>query len=513
MEIISQFIQNLNNLSKSIFILTTNLEPLIIKDDINDSLVTSISTPEITDLISSINNSVVLLNNLISPISYEAEKEIKKKHYPIKQMPYASFIIDEPPVIKDSTDKPIQLSFEDIIKDNPIKPVKRKAPFNYTDNCPHCGAPNEYIYSNVKGEKQYKCKCCLNTFTIHPHYHEEISYHCPHCYNKLMLHHERGSYDVLVCQNDNCKFYLKNKQLVKANQAEHLKINVNNYKLHYTFRLFDITFDQIKNESFHEFNINSKINLNNIHHSQYTLGLILTYYVNYGLSCRKTAQIMEEIHGIKLSRQTIVNYAEAAAKLTEKINANYKYELSSTLSGDETYIKVLGKTNYVFFISDTQKKIITSYRIFPKRDTTCAIKSIYESISKYKTIPDNLQIITDGNPIYNAAQVFFSTHDIKFDLYQVIGVKNNDETSTKYRPYKQVEERLNRTYKQNYYGTNGYGSYRGANIFMSLYVCFFNFLRKHSSLDYKTPVNVAEINTIKLMPHKWLKLLDLAQCY
>lgn len=212
----------------------------------------------------------------------------------------------------------------------------------------------------------------------------------------------------------------------------------------------------------------------NIHHSQYSLGLILTYYVNYGLSCRKTAQILEEIHDIKISHQTIINYARAAAKLTEKLNNCYEYELTNTLTGYETYIKVNGKTNYVFFFKDTSKEIITSYRIFPKRDTLCAIKSIYKSLSKYEKVPDDLRIITDDNPIYNAAQVFFSTHDIKFDLYQVIGVKNNDEISCKYKPYKQIEERPNRTYKLNYYGTNGYGTYRGANIFMSLFVCFHN---------------------------------------
>ena len=80
-------------------------------------------------------------------------------------------------------------------------------------------------------------------------------------------------------------------------------------------------------------------------------------------------------------------------------------------------------------------------------------------------------------------------NDINFDLYQVIGVKNNDEVSRKWRVYKQVEERLNRTYKQNYHGTNGYGSLRNANIYMSLYVSFYNFLRSHSALKYKTPIS------------------------
>ena len=521
MNIVSQFIENLKSLSKKIFITTNNLEPLLLNDDVSSVLSSLISNKEITDLISSISNSINSLNVLISPITEEVQKEIKQKQYPLKQIPYASFIVDEPPIIKNnndktiqkSSDKPIQKSFEEITKDAPIKPVKRKVSLKYTDVCPYCGAPNEYIYSNVKGEKQYKCKCCSNTFTLHPHYHEEISYLCPHCSSKLSLHHDRDGYDVLFCQNYNCSFYLKNKKLKVNNEAEHLKVNAINYKLHYYFRLFNINFDQIKNEINKNFTFNSKINLKNIHHSQFTLGLILTYYVNYGLSCRRTAQILEEIHGIKVSYQTVINYAEAAAKLADQINKNFNYDLSDTLSGDETYIKVNGKTNYVFFFSDASKKIITSYRIFPKRDTICAIKSIYESISKYKVVPENLNIITDGNPIYNAAQIFFSTNNIKFDLYQVIGVKNNDDTSKLYRPYKQIEERLNRTYKQNYYGTNGYGSYRGANIFMSLYVAFFNFLRKHSSLENKTPIIIDKLYEEELMPNRWLSLLDIALTY
>lgn len=98
-------------------------------------------------------------------------------------------------------------------------------------------------------------------------------------------------------------------------------------------------------------------------------------------------------------------------------------------------------------------------------------------------------------------------------MYQVIGVKNNDDTSKLYRPYKQIEERLNRTYKQNYYGTNGYGSYRGANIFISLYVTFFNFLRKHSSLENKTPIIIDKLYEEELMPNRWLSLLDISLTY
>lgn len=122
-------------------------------------------------------------------------------------------------------------------------------------------------------------------------------------------------------------------------------------------------------------------------------------------------------------------------------------------------------------------------------------------------------MITDGNPIYNAAQLFFELNDIHFELHQVIGVKNLDEESKKYRPFKQIEERLNRTYKQNYYGTNGYDKLECANSYMILFVCFFNFLRQHSSLSYKTPVDDGLFEKNMLVQDKWLKLIELSAQY
>ena len=124
-----------------------------------------------------------------------------------------------------------------------------------------------------------------------------------------------------------------------------------------------------------------------------------------------------------------------------------------------------------------------------------------------------MTLITDGNPIYNAAQLFYKINDIDFTLKQVIGVKNKDEESKEYRPYKQIEERLNRTYKQNYYGTNGYHTLESANTYMVLYVCFFNFLRQHSSIGFKTPVHDNLFEDEDLMQDKWLKLIEMSAGY
>lgn len=503
MESLSQFIEILKTLELNIFITNTNLEPLIINQYVPSHLELLVKNPDVKKYIDIINDQLVAFNELLSPIAKLAKKSTLKGSFN-KTEPYASFIIDEPPIVKEG--HYVKPTFKEIMSSSAkaIKPVKRQTPFDYSGTCIHCGAPNEYIYKHT--ETQNRCKVCLGTFTLHPNYHEEITHHCPHCENKLELVRERAEYDVLRCGSDNCPFYIKNKKLLKGGKAEHLRTTSNSYKLRYHFRLFDFNIAQIKENL--PITIKSKIDLSKIHHSKYTLGLILTYYINYGLSSRKTSRILYEVHGIKICHQTVVNYAEAAASITEALNASYPYELSNTITFDETYIKVKGKSSYVFFGSDTTKKIITSYRIFEHRSTKNAITTLYQTLNKFPSLPTNLNIIADGNPIYNASQVFFSMNDIKFNLYQVIGVKNNDDVSRKWRKYKQIEERLNRTYKQNYHGTNGYGSLRNANVYMSLYVTFYNFLRTHSALKYKTPIIIESLENNDLMPNKWLQLLE-----
>ena len=74
-----------------------------------------------------------------------------------------------------------------------------------------------------------------------------------------------------------------------------------------------------------------------------------------------------------------------------------------------------------------------------------------------KESPKNFKFIADGYSAYPlAAQQFFvqSKGKINFDITQVIGLTNDDVVSKAFRPYKQMIERLNRTYKQSYRPSN-----------------------------------------------------------
>lgn len=46
---------------------------------------------------------------------------------------------------------------------------------------------------------------------------------------------------------------------------------------------------------------------------------------------------------------------------------------------------------------------------------------------------------------------------------------------------------------------------------MVLFATFNNFLRANKALDWKTPVELPELNGIDCMPNKWIELLRIAK--
>lgn len=516
---ITSILNNINAFSKISFQFSKYIDLFQLFNHIPDSVSFKLNDSDfvyhLDQAISHIKWITDFFAKFINPTLKKEVYRLKKSKNADKTIPYADFKIDVPPIFKN--EEPIQLNFEDILRDSlkdgrPLQPVKRRQSFSFSfqGTCPFCGAPKEYIYDNSHGRGQMKCKACHNTFTLKTTVSGETGIYCPHCGRKLDMKHDRSGYLVFICPNNKCPYYLHNKKLLDEGHGQQLKTSSDQYRLHYHYRDFKFNLESLKKTDDH---IAAPVNLSKIHFDSKVLGLILTYYVNYGLSSRKTALILKEVHGVRISHQTVINYATTVSQIIKPLVDNYQYRIGHILSGDETYIKIRGKNHYVFFWSDPKSKVITSYTIYSVRDTKCACISIHDCLRHYDTIPDDLTMITDGNPIYNAAQLFFALHDIHFELHQVIGVKNLDEESKKYRPFKQIEERLNRTYKQNYYGTNGYDRLEGANSYMILFVCFFNFLRQHSALKYRTPVDDGLFEENMLVQDKWLKLIELSSQY
>jgi len=393
-----------------------------------------------------------------------------------------------------------------------LKPINRrnakyKVPESMT--CPRCGAPHTYLYDNTGGRGQYLCKVCKTNFNDKNRFSKTVIFKCPHCSRTLEQIKERKDFYIYKCKNDDCSFYLKNLRSMSKEEKKHFKKYPHKFKVRYIYREFDFDFQPLSKESPGL----PKVDISGIHSSPHTLGLILTYYVNYGLSSRNVAAIMEDVHNVEISHQTVINYADSVGYLVKPYLDNYPYELSDSFCGDETYIKVMGKWQYIFFFFDAVKKIILSYHVSPNRDTPSAIKAINDVLAKMDTIPDNLNFVVDGNPIYLLAKHYYYQQGIDFDITQVIGLTNDDPVSKEYRPLKQIIERLNRTFKKSYRSRCGFKSSKGSVSYVNLFAAYFNFLRPHSALEKKVPVTVPQLINLPNMPARWGKLIELAQEY
>lgn len=389
-----------------------------------------------------------------------------------------------------------------------LKPVKRRGGMIPPAEavCPYCGAPHGYVYDNNGGRGEYWCKVCNSKFAIRNPPKDDVPY-CPFCYRKLELIKKRKSFNIYRCHNSDCSYRKRQLSAMTAEQKALFGKSPHLFKLRFIYRKFHFNFSPLSKDNAYV----PLVDLPNITASPHVLGLILTYHINYALSLRKTAALMFDVHNVKVSHQTIANYCNAVALRLKPFVDHFPYELSDSFCGDETYVKIKGVWNYIFFFFDAVKKIILSYRVRAHRDWQSATLAINDVLAKLKQIPDNLNLITDGNPIYLLAQQWFAQHGISFDVTQVIGLSNNNPVSAEFRPLKQIIERLNRTFKGNYKPTTGYGTDTGAIASVTLFVAYFNFLRPHSALDSNVPALIPELGSLPNMPAKWLKLISLSE--
>ena len=402
-------------------------------------------------IISVILNFLNSINKFIWKIHLFLSKFVKVdeiKHLDDKpdDVKYRLFHVDEPAIIEPFV-KIEHKDYKQLIKDNNIKPIKRRNGKEITIDvhCPCCGAPKDYLYDNTGKQNQFECKVCSFIFSTNPNKEKDVILKCPHCKCQLYLYHHREDFDVYRCGNDKCPFYLKNKSSLNAHDRKLYKEHPEKIKLRYIYRKFNIDFPTLQKD-YRDF-IKSPIDLSKAYSSKYIIGLCLTYHVNYGLSYRQTASILQDVHEVFISYKTVENYCKAASSIIHPLLEFYPYNLSDTIAADETYIKILGKTAYIFFFFDAIKKIVTSYRVFEKRDSLSSIKAAFSTLIKFDKLPDSLKVISDGNPIYNVAVQYWTQNGFPFKLYQVIGLTNQDDISKEYRSQKQIIERFNRTLK------------------------------------------------------------------
>ena len=394
----------------------------------------------------------------------------------------------------------------------PVKPVKRRSDCDIPDSCtcPACNAPKPFLYRNNGRCGQLMCKVCQTLFSPDENrFSKVLTLKCPHCAHTLIRKKDRKHFIIHKCVNPKCPYYLHNlKKVDKADLNE--DYGKNKYKLHYIYREFTLNFFKMDLNSL-------PANASSLKFKKFdseVMGLCLTMHVNLGMSLRKTKYALKELYNIDISHQQVANYCTTAAICIKPFVDNYDYRAGSTFTADETYIKIKGVRAYIWFIMDATKRSIIGYRLSADRDVGACIMAMRMAFRHFKKLPDNFRFIADGYSAYVlAAQQFFREfgNDFKFEITQVIGLTNDDAVSTKYRRFKQLIERLNRTYKASYRPTNGFDNLDGANYDLALWVAYYNFLRPHKHNNYRVLNDVEFLHGADSMPGKWQLLIFLGQ--
>ncbi len=377
--------------------------------------------------------------------------------------------------------------------------------------CPHCDAPAAYLYYN-DGQKrsQIRCKICGYLGQIQKRFRPvcKAKYWCPYCGAAMYLWKQQNLATIYKCPNDHCPVYLEAKKKLNAEEKILQKQRSSQFKLRYQYREYHFSEEQLKPSAPDA----STVDLAKIHASPNILGLVLALHISFALSARKTALMLKQIFKINISYQTVLNYAEAAAAYCHLFNQAYKGDIDNESVGDETYIKIAGKYGYTFLFLSVKYRKIIAYHVADSRDTLPATVAMTEAIRTAKP-EQSLTFYTDGNPSYIAGLHFINAQrdpQNPIQHHKIIGLQNLDKESELYRHFKQIIERLNRTYKYHTRSANGFKSKNGAVSYTTLFVTHYNFLRPHMSLGYKVPIPRVELQFVETLQEKWCRIIELA---
>jgi len=452
-----------------------------------------------------------------------------KSHFREGHPNYRLFDVDtDPPSIHPPSDPAPPKDWRELLAEaerhrgKPLPPIKRhgKIPPPASTKCEHCHAPVEWLSVNDgKKYSQVRCKICGGLSPIR-RIRRQIAtpFWCPHCRKSMYEWKHDDNRTIYKCGNDKCPHYLGKLKGLNSKERKLAKTGMSSqFKLRYQWRTYHFDPEEVQPHA----PCASKRSLLNIRNNLETVGLALAYAVSLGLSSRMTAQVLRDIHGVPISHQTVLNWLDAAA-------GPAYHTLSNTLKGsmhevmvaaDETYIKVKGIWHYTWFIIGTESRTIWAWEVSDGRGAMPAIAVLNQAIEfRPDDIEGTLTLVADGNGSYDAATNAINTDSQGMPLNQqarkierltVVGLKNEDQQSTQFRPFKQLIERLNRTYRYHTRSRSGHKSLNGARALTTLFVTHYNFLRRHRTLGNRPPVHLPELDDIKTLQGRWLKLLGL----
>lgn len=201
-----------------------------------------------------------------------------------------------------------------------------------------------------------------------------------------------------------------------------------------------------------------------------------------GLSLSDVVDHLDQHHRVRVCRSTILDWQKKFGKKLKSFTQTLQPQLGGTFHADEMFFKVRKDWNYYWDCIDYETKFLVADHISDERNDSEAV----EFLNKIKCgSPQQPEVIhTDCSYDYPPAfrRVFPRRRIHKQYPAWKKKFKNNPI------------ERLHNTLKQRYKTFRGFDNINACKTFFDFYKTYYNFIRKHTTLGFKTPAQVAKVS-------------------
>lgn len=324
--------------------------------------------------------------------------------------------------------------------------------------CPRCYSTNLYKYGkDPYGNQKYQCIDCKRQWAPDTHVllnlPKEPKYErCPMCNKASFLHHDFEYYSNLRCCDKKCN--------------------------HSFFRVKKAQIPDVSSNSFEY----KDFSLKGMRHPLHIILKALFYSFIGNLTLRKISESLKLIDNISVSHVTIYKWIQKFAPMLQKVAEPFKEQLTLSQSDewhiDETYIKISGKTYYLWLAIDSETRVIIDFHLSEYRDTSAAF-SLLNSCKENFGSPKSM-IVTDRYRPYvqPIKYIYGDTMHLRVEDF-ADDISNN------------IIEAFNGQFKAWHKSHRGFKSFESANLYIATYIFFYNFIRPHQSLNNMTPAQVA----------------------
>lgn len=225
-----------------------------------------------------------------------------------------------------------------------------------------------------------------------------------------------------------------------------------------------------------------------------------------GLSLADVVDHLDQHHRVKVTRQTILDWQNKFGKKLKSFTQSLTPHLSGVFHADEMFVKVRKEWNYYWDCIDYGTKFLVGDHFSTARIEEVAITFL----QKVKLASPELPKAIHTDCSYDYPPAFRKVFPRKNIHIQYPAWKKKFKNNP--------IERLHNTLKQRYKTFRGFDNVDSAIRFFDFYKVYYNFIRKHMSLNFRTPAQAANIgldlgrNRIRALIESLLVILRFKAC-